>query len=143
MGVDKLHIFLVDDDVDEHYIFASHLEKVAPHVGLSTFVGWQEFKSYLGSMKMTSQQRLLVLMDLDMPVISGAQAIESIRKDAKYRSLPIIVYTHSTSPEDIKRCYMIGANSYVVKPEVPEQSIALIHKLIDYWTECSLTPESY
>lgn len=58
----------------------------------------------------------LVLMDIMMPIMDGYQAIEEIRKQEHFKSLPIIALTAKTTPEERQRCLDLGANSFISRP---------------------------
>ncbi|WP_391090532.1 response regulator [Vibrio sp. NH-UV-68] len=59
----------------------------------------------------------LIIMDLEMPLIDGLQATESIRQSqATYSSIPILAYTGDSSPETIEKIQQVGMNDFIVKP---------------------------
>jgi CheY-like chemotaxis protein len=58
----------------------------------------------------------LILMDIQMPVMSGLDAIAYLRADARFASTPIIALTALSLPGDRERCFQAGANEYLSKP---------------------------
>jgi two-component system response regulator len=58
----------------------------------------------------------VILLDLKMPKVNGIEVLESIRGDERTKMIPIVMLTSSKEDPDIKKCYLLGANSYVVKP---------------------------
>ena len=58
----------------------------------------------------------IVLLDLNMPRRSGREVLEEVKQDAALRSLPVIIFSTSSSPLDVEHCYDRHANSYLVKP---------------------------
>src|ERR1700683_3712388 len=58
----------------------------------------------------------VILLDLKMPKINGLQVLEKIRADERTKRIPVVVLTSSKEDPDIKKCYDLGVNSYVVKP---------------------------
>ena len=71
----------------------------------------------------------LVLLDLNLPGISGFEVLECIKTTNKLKMLPVIVMSGSSSYEDIDRCYSAGANSYISKPSQLEDILALAGRL--------------
>ena len=58
----------------------------------------------------------LVLLDLNLPLLSGVEVLKRIRADERTRFVPVIVLTSSREDQDILDCYASGANAYVRKP---------------------------
>lgn len=75
----------------------------------------------------------LVLLDLKMPKVSGIQVLEKIKSDPALRPIPVVVLTSSNEDPDIKRCYALGANSYIVKPVDSDNFFHAIKDLGMYW----------
>jgi two-component system response regulator len=69
----------------------------------------------------------VVLLDLKMPKVNGIEVLERIKKDERTRHIPVVVLTSSKEDPDIKICYSLGVNGYVVKPvefELFQQAIS-------------------
>ena len=64
---------------------------------------------------------LLILLDLNLPVLSGYQVIEMIKHNERTRQIPVIVITTTDTPHEVSRCYELGCNVYVTKPVEYEQ----------------------
>ena len=59
---------------------------------------------------------LLILLDMNLPVLSGLQVLERIKADERTRRIPVVMLTTTDSPQEIDRCYDLGCNIYIVKP---------------------------
>ncbi len=82
----------------------------------------------------------LVLLDLNMPRISGLEVLQRIRSDERTRLLPVVVMTTSDEERDRIESYRLGANSYVAKPvEFAEFSKAVM-QLGMYWLVFNVGP---
>ncbi len=75
----------------------------------------------------------LILMDIKMPVIDGKQALAAIKNDDRLRQIPVIMLTSSALDADIKDCYAIGANSYIVKPVSFGKFVETVKGIPIYW----------
>jgi CheY-like chemotaxis protein len=62
------------------------------------------------------QSALLVLLDLNLPKMSGLEVLRRIKADTRTQDIPIIVLTVSTRDRDITECRRLGAQDYIVKP---------------------------
>ncbi len=69
---------------------------------------------YLG--REVTDKPQMILLDLHMPKVSGIELLEKIRSDESTRDIPVVVLTSSNEYLDIEKCYLMGANSYIVKP---------------------------
>lgn len=61
----------------------------------------------------------LVLLDLGMPIHGGLWALEKIRSHGLLRTLPVVIWSRSARPHDVRRAYQLGANAYVQRPLGP------------------------
>jgi two-component system, response regulator len=78
---------------------------------------------------------LFVLLDLNIPKISGLKVLEAIRADPRIRHLPVIILTSSGEERDRLGAYKHFANSYIIKPLDYDQFVAATLQLSLYWTE--------
>lgn len=82
----------------------------------------------------------LILMDLKMPVIDGKQALAAIKSDENLKQIPVIMLTSSALDADIKECYSIGANSYIVKPVSFGKFVETVKGIPVYWLMLNKLP---
>ncbi len=83
----------------------------------------------------------LILLDLKMPKISGIEVLEKIKSDVALKIIPIVILTSSNEDPDIKKCYELGANSYIVKPVESENFFKAIKELSLYWMISNRPPQ--
>lgn len=81
----------------------------------------------------TNQLPKVVLLDLKLPKVSGLEVLEAIRADERTRSLPVVVLTSSREEPDVKRCYDLGVNSYIVKPVDFDAFVKAVAEVGLYW----------
>lgn len=58
----------------------------------------------------------VLLLDIKMPRMDGIEVLETIRNDERLKALPVVMLTSSREEPDLKKCYALGVNAYVVKP---------------------------
>ncbi len=73
----------------------------------------------------------LILLDINLPDISGIDLLTHIKEDFRYRQIPVVILTGSNVDEDIQKTYDLGASSYLVKP-ISNDALMLVIGMIFY-----------
>jgi chemotaxis family two-component system response regulator Rcp1 len=82
----------------------------------------------------------IILLDLNMPRKSGAEALAEIKCDPALRSIPVIVLTTSNSRDDVSRSYELCANCFVTKPADLHLFFDLVRLIERFWLEAATLP---
>jgi CheY-like chemotaxis protein len=82
----------------------------------------------------------IILLDLNLPKQDGREVLKKIKKDPRFRSIPVIVLTTSTSEEDIADAYALHANCYICKPNDLDQFISVVNAIETMWFENAVLP---
>ncbi len=80
-----------------------------------------------------NNQPRAILLDLKMPKVDGIEVLRRVKGDERTRAIPVVVLTSSKEDPDIKTCYELGANSYIVKPVGFDNFVQAIGELGLYW----------
>jgi two-component system, response regulator len=75
----------------------------------------------------------LVLLDLNLPRVSGFEVLKHVRSHEVTRTLPVVVLSSSVCEEDVRNCYLLGANSYIRKQVVFDDFVDSVDRLTFYW----------
>ena len=94
--------------------------------------------SYAG--RDTSDAPQVVLLDLNLPKISGVGVLRAIRENEATKLLPVVILTSSKEDKDLSACYALGANSYIVKPVDFVQFAESVRQLGMYWLVLNQPP---
>jgi two-component system response regulator len=80
-----------------------------------------------------NQPPKVVLLDLNLPLVSGLEVLAKVKADAATQEIPIAVLTSSAEDRDLDECYKLGANSYIVKPVGTNEFFEAMRQLGFYW----------
>lgn len=74
----------------------------------------------------------LILLDLDMPKMNGAETLAEIRADADLKLIPVVILTTSDAESDIAKSYDLNANLYLTKPVGLDAIVILMKSVNDF-----------
>jgi two-component system response regulator len=120
---------LYKNDVAKHIL---HLKNGA--VALDFLFGTGDFTD-----RNVNNKPKLILLDLKMPKVSGLEVLEKISKHPLTQKIPVVVLTSSKEHPDVEKAYLLGANSYIVKPVDFEDFRAIVNNLGIYWLKHNQT----
>ncbi|MBC7925453.1 MAG: response regulator [Bryobacteraceae bacterium] len=83
----------------------------------------------------------IILLDLNMPGLDGREVLKRIKTDPDFKTIPVIVFSHSSSDSEINAAYGERANAYVGKPEDIESNINLLRELDRFWLNIAQLPD--
>jgi CheY-like chemotaxis protein len=81
----------------------------------------------------TSAISNIILLDLNMPEVSGIEFLTILKKNTDLKHIPVIILTTSNNPKDLIECYTIGISGYILKPLKYEDYVKKIDRAIAYW----------
>ena len=82
----------------------------------------------------------LVLLDLRLPGVDGADVLTMVRDDSKLRELPIVVMTSSTEEDDSRHAAKLDVQAYMTKPVDLEKFLTVVEELKDFWKADMVLP---
>lgn len=139
MNLNSVELLLVEDNTQDAELAIRELKKHKLANNLYHVKDGEEaldfiFASgkYAGSRDVNYPPKL-ILLDIHMPKVNGIEVLEKIKSDEQTKSTPVVILTSSKEDPDIKKCYALGANSYIVKPLNFEGFADAIKNLGFYW----------
>jgi len=135
---DTADILLVEDQASDAELARRALKEVGLEGRLVLLRNGKQALDYMfaqGAFSHRSAEDVpqLILLDLKLPRVSGIEVLEQLKADPRTRTVPVIMLTSSGESQDVKRCYALGANSYVVKPVDYESFVSTVRQLGTYW----------
>ena len=129
----EVTILLVEDDPGHARLIEKNLRRsnVANDIIVASD-GQQALDYLLGQGAYAGGERaspLLVLLDLNLPVLDGYQVLKRMKADERTRCIPVIVLTTTDDDREVSRCYELGCSVYITKPVEYDEFSEAIRKL--------------
>jgi len=132
----RLPVLLVENDpVDTMNLQRAFERCRIPNRLICTGNG-EEALALLRSAPARAQRPGLILLDLNMPVMSGLEFLEIQKGDADLRSIPVVVMTSSRRESDRRKSYELGAAGFVTKPLQFDEFVRVVDTIYRYWALC-------
>ena len=137
-------ILIADDDADDRLFMAEALRQNQFRSTIKFVENGEELLDYLtcknGFTAESAPRPSLILLDLNMPLVDGFEALTVIKADPQLCRLPVVILSTSSAREDVKRAYGLGSNSYITKPQNFTRLTELMSSLKLYWLETVQLP---
>lgn len=136
-------VLVADDDEDHVYLMRLAFEQSRLRMDLQHVHDGVECMRYLRreSPFENAARPDLLLLDLNMPRMNGAEVMAAVLADERLRSLPVVVLSTSSELIDINRMYGLRCSSYMVKPVDFDKFVAMVRQLSGYWLELVKLPD--
>jgi two-component system response regulator len=133
-----IEILLIDDNMNDAELMIRALKKnnlANKLVHLKDGVEALDFVFCKGSFaeRNFNNRPKVIFLDLKMPRIDGLEVLETIKKNDDTKSIPVVILTSSKQDPDIRKCYDLGASSYIVKPVGFDNFSKAVAELGFYW----------
>jgi CheY-like chemotaxis protein len=84
----------------------------------------------------------VLLLDIKMPRMNGIEVLSAIRTDEKLHGIPVVMLTSSREEPDLKQCYELGVNAYVVKPVAFNDFMDAVKHIGIFWAMLNEQPQN-
>ncbi len=102
-----------------------------------------EYLNYEGQFKnRTKGNPAVLLLDIKMPRMDGIEVLTAIREHEKLKIIPVVMLTSSREEPDLKRCYELGVNAYVVKPVDFKDFMDAVKHIGIFWAMLNEQPQT-
>ncbi|MFL9812768.1 response regulator [Stutzerimonas sp. VN223-3] len=142
-----MHILVADDDPDDCLLAREAFNECGITNPVHFVHNGQELMDYLRQCPPYTDSKQyplpgLILLDLNMPLKDGREALMEIKSDERLRTIPVVVLTTSSASDDIVDSYRIGGNSFVTKPPSFKGLIDVVKVLNRYWLQTVELPQN-
>lgn len=126
-----IKILLVEDDAGHARLIEKNLRRAGITNEIVLIDNGQSAVDYLGAppCEQGMHECLLILLDLNLPVLSGYEVLERIKSDDRTKQIPVIILTTTDIPQEIARCYELGCNLFITKPVQYDEFCTVVRNL--------------
>ncbi len=134
-------ILVIDDDLEDLELIKEVFESINVNNEVLFFTSGQELLYFLRNSK---KQALVILCDVNMPVMNGFSLREEINNDAvlRVKSIPFVFLSTSAKPSEVNKAYTLTVQGYLKKPNSFSAYQNLLKDTVAYWCNC-LHPNSF
>jgi CheY-like chemotaxis protein len=140
----KLFILVAEDDSDDRFLLQTAFREKGFNDKVEFVENGVELIEYLTRLQddKTGEGNYpyFILLDLNMPKKDGREALKEIKQHPVFKKIPIIVFTTTKNENEIRRCYELGANTYIVKPVSFEGLLKAVDSIRSYWSTSASIP---
>jgi CheY-like chemotaxis protein len=130
MNVPK-SIFVVDDDQEDQFILTEYFKDVGSEHLLCFAKNGQEA---IYKLENTVDEELpkLIVLDLNMPILNGAQTLLQLKAQPRFKKIPVIIFSTAEDSDERRKCLSYGASEYLVKPSTYERGARIVEYFLSF-----------
>ena len=136
--MEEIFILVAEDDADDRFLLQAAFEENGFTDKLHFVENGVELIEYLNDLSVRKEQVKMprfILLDLNMPKKDGREVLKEIKQNIAFKNIPVIIFSTTNNELEMKRCYELGANSYITKPNSFESLIKTVAALRGYWIQ--------
>ncbi len=141
---EEICILIAEDDADDRFLLQAAFEENGFDDNLQFVENGLEVIRYLKDCLDLPPSEIrfprFVLLDLNMPKKDGREVLREIKQDPRMQQIPVVILSTTNNEQEMRRCYELGANSYITKPNSFEALVRTVAALRIYWINPSPQP---
>lgn len=137
----SINILLVEDNEGDILLTTEALEECKIINEITIIRDGQAAIDFFETLEDTNHIPDIVLLDINLPKMSGQEVLIYIKNHVKYKQVPVIMLTTSSSEKDIMASYKNHVNCYITKPVDVADFIKAISKIEDFWINIVSIPQ--
>lgn len=146
MNDDRVEILLVEDNPNDveltlHAFNKNHLNNKIHVVRDGEEAINFLFEQVNGETVVRDQIPKVILLDLKLPKVDGIEVLHRIKGNPCTKGIPVVVLTSSKEDRDLFETYILGVNSYIVKPVDFQEFVETVRVLVMYWLVLNQLPQ--
>lgn len=135
--MEQIFILIAEDDADDRFLLQAAFEENGFKDTLHFVENGVEVLDYLNSLQPFDKEKnfpRFILLDLNMPKKDGREVLKELKQHPELKKIPVVIFSTTNNEQEMRRCYELGANSYITKPNSFESLLKTVAALRSYWT---------
>ena len=133
-------IIMIEDDEGHARLIERNIRRSGVNNPIVPFANGTDAMDYLLGSETRKGDPLLILLDLNLPDMTGIEILRRVKETAHLKSTPVVVLTTTDDAHEIKRCYELGCNVYITKPVNYENFANAIRQLGLFFSVIQVPP---
>lgn len=137
----EIFILIAEDDADDRFLLQAAFEENGFTDKLHFVNNGVELMEFLTGIVRQSDPPFslprFILLDLNMPKKDGREVLMEIKEDQELKKIPVVIFSTTSNEQEMRRCYELGANSYITKPNSFEHLLKIVANLRGYWMQAN------
>ncbi len=125
-------ILIAEDDADDRFLIQTAFEEKGFTDKLEFVENGIELMSHLNAAAEKNPPHI-ILLDLNMPKKDGREVLHELKQHHLFKRIPIIIFTTTKNEKEIRNCYDLGANTYIIKPTGFDELLFIVEQIHFYW----------
>lgn len=141
--MEEIFILIAEDDADDRFLLQAAFEENGFTDRLHFVENGVEVLEYLNSLKPLEKEKKFprfILLDLNMPKKDGREVLRELKQHPELKKIPVVIFSTTNNEQEMRRCYELGANSYITKPNSFESLLKTVAALRSYWMHSTNMP---
>ncbi len=141
--MEEISILIAEDDADDRFLLQAAFTENGFKDKLLFVENGVELVDYLIKLSQSGKNTKMprfILLDLNMPKKDGREVLKEIKQNTDLKKIPVIIFSTTNNEQEMRRCYELGANSYITKPNSFENLIKTVAALRSYWIHTTSIP---
>ena len=141
--MEEILILIAEDDADDRFLLKAAFEENGFTDKLHFVENGVEVLEFFNTLSREGNEAIMprfILLDLNMPKKDGREVLKELKQNDLLKKIPVIIFSTTNNEHEMRRCYELGANSYITKPNSFENLIKTVAAFRSYWIHTTSTP---
>ncbi len=126
------YILYADDGEDDKAILVEMMRRINPAINVVTTENGLQAIKFLEELSDKKTLPACIVLDMNMPIMNGIQALEIIKTSLIYKSIPVFLFSTSSNPSDVATTSKLGAEAFITKPYGQKELLEVCEEFAAY-----------